>query len=124
METLIRRHIMWRLIWVCTVCLCPSNGFLGKNGLKLLLFVLSSAIDRRYPGSRISSAPLRLEGTGLTTVQVKGNSLLFLSSHVVTFPEIDSHVNTNDLDNDYHVDDNQPSFTPPPLFLSDCSLPL
>ena len=22
METLIRRHIMWRLIWVCTVCLC------------------------------------------------------------------------------------------------------
>lgn len=32
------------------------------------------AIDRRYPGSRISSAPLRLEGTGLTTVQVKGQT--------------------------------------------------
>ena len=23
---------MWRLIWVCTVCLWPFNGFPGKNG--------------------------------------------------------------------------------------------
>ena len=26
MKTLIRRRILRRLIWVCTVCLCPKNG--------------------------------------------------------------------------------------------------
>ena len=31
---LIRRHMMWRLIWVCTVCLLSIYGFPGKNGLK------------------------------------------------------------------------------------------
>ena len=34
MQTLIRCHIMWHLIWVCTVCLWPFYGFLGKKGLK------------------------------------------------------------------------------------------
>ena len=24
-ETLIRRHVLWRLIWVCTVCLCTTS---------------------------------------------------------------------------------------------------
>ena len=24
-ETLIRRHVLWRLIWVCDVCLCPQK---------------------------------------------------------------------------------------------------
>ena len=28
-ETLIRRHILWRLIWVCKVCLCPTKRTLG-----------------------------------------------------------------------------------------------
>ena len=28
-----RRHIMWRLIWVCAVSLCPIYGTLGLNGL-------------------------------------------------------------------------------------------
>ena len=30
-KTLIRRRILWHLIWVCTVCLCPKNGTLGLN---------------------------------------------------------------------------------------------
>ena len=34
MKTLIRRRVLWRLIWVCTVCLCPKNGTLGLYGLK------------------------------------------------------------------------------------------
>ena len=33
-ETLIRRHIMRRLIWVCTVFLCPTKRTLGLYGLK------------------------------------------------------------------------------------------
>ena len=33
-ETLIRRHILWRLIWVCAVCLCPTKRMLGLYGLK------------------------------------------------------------------------------------------
>ena len=33
MQTLISRHSMWRLIWVCTVCLGSFNRFPGKNGL-------------------------------------------------------------------------------------------
>ena len=28
-ETLIRRHVMWRLVWVCTVCQCLTNRILG-----------------------------------------------------------------------------------------------
>ena len=28
-----RRRIMWRLIWVCAVCLCPNYRTLSLNGL-------------------------------------------------------------------------------------------
>ena len=31
--TLIRRHILWRLIWVCTGCQCPTKRTLGLYGL-------------------------------------------------------------------------------------------
>ena len=31
-ETLIRRRILWRLIWVCTICLCPTKMTLGIYG--------------------------------------------------------------------------------------------
>ena len=33
-ENLIQRHIMWRLIWICSVCLCPTKRTLGLCGLK------------------------------------------------------------------------------------------
>ena len=33
-QTLIRRRVLWRLIWVYTVCLCPFKRTLGKNDLK------------------------------------------------------------------------------------------
>ena len=33
-KTLIRCHIMWHLIWVCTVCLCPTKVTPGLLGLK------------------------------------------------------------------------------------------
>ena len=33
MQTLVRRRILRRLIWVCTVCLGPKNGTLGLYGL-------------------------------------------------------------------------------------------
>ena len=36
MWTLIRCHIMWHLIRVCTVCLCPFYGFPRKYGLRLV----------------------------------------------------------------------------------------
>ena len=32
--TLMGRRMMWRLIWVCTVCLYPIYGMLGINGLR------------------------------------------------------------------------------------------
>ena len=31
-KTLIRRRVLWRLIWVCTVCLCPKNRAIGLYG--------------------------------------------------------------------------------------------
>ena len=31
-ETLIRRRVLRRLIWVCTVCLCPTQWTLGLYG--------------------------------------------------------------------------------------------
>ena len=38
-ETLIRPRILWHLIWVCTVCLCPTKRTLGLYGLALDLTV-------------------------------------------------------------------------------------
>ena len=29
-ETLVRRRILWRLIWVCTICLCPTKWSRGQ----------------------------------------------------------------------------------------------
>ena len=37
-KTLIRRRILRRLIWVCTVCLGPKNGTPGLYGLMSLIF--------------------------------------------------------------------------------------
>ena len=37
-ETLIRRRILWHLIWVCTICLCPTKRTLGIYGLKFNYF--------------------------------------------------------------------------------------
>ena len=33
-EVLIRRRVLRRLIWICTVCLCPTKGTLSLYGLK------------------------------------------------------------------------------------------
>ena len=38
METVIRRHIVRRLIWVCTVFLCPTKRMLGLYGLISFVF--------------------------------------------------------------------------------------
>ena len=32
--------VMWRLIWVCTVCQCPTKGWQGVNELKITSRVL------------------------------------------------------------------------------------
>ena len=36
-QTLIRRRVLWHLIWVCIVCLCPKKGTPGIYGLIRLL---------------------------------------------------------------------------------------
>ena len=36
-ETLIRRHVLRCLIWVCTVCICPTKRMLGLYGLRISL---------------------------------------------------------------------------------------
>ena len=42
-ETLIRRRVLRRLIWVCTACLCPTKRALGLYGLSLIMPPLSHA---------------------------------------------------------------------------------
>ena len=37
-ETLIRRRILWHLVWVCTICLYPTKRTLGIYGLKCNYF--------------------------------------------------------------------------------------
>ena len=44
MENLIRCSILWHLIWVCTVCLCPTKRTLGLYGL---------IVARRWVGTQI-----------------------------------------------------------------------
>ena len=34
-ETLIRRRVLRRLVWVCTICLCPTKRTLGLYGLRM-----------------------------------------------------------------------------------------
>ena len=36
-KTLIRRRVLWRLIWICAVCQCPTKRTLGLYGLIVLL---------------------------------------------------------------------------------------
>ena len=38
-KNLIRRHILRRLIWFCTVCRCPTKRVLGLYGLIKLLYL-------------------------------------------------------------------------------------
>ena len=33
LETLIRRHVLWRLVWICTICLRLTKMMLGLYGL-------------------------------------------------------------------------------------------
>ena len=33
--TLVRRRILGRLIWVCSICLCPTKSTQGVNGLSM-----------------------------------------------------------------------------------------
>ena len=40
MKTLFRRRVLQRLIWVCTVCLCPKNGTLGVYGLSSVSYLV------------------------------------------------------------------------------------
>ena len=50
-ETLIRCRVLWRLIWVYTVCLCPTKRTLSFNGLnKIQLTKLFNLLfrDRVY----------------------------------------------------------------------------
>ena len=39
LETLIRQYFLRRLIWVCTVCPCPTKRTLGLYGLKTVIGV-------------------------------------------------------------------------------------
>ena len=34
-QTLIRRRVLWRLIWLCTVCQCPTKRALGLYWLTM-----------------------------------------------------------------------------------------
>ena len=36
-ETLIRRSVLLRLIWVCTICTCPTKRTLGLYGFEHIL---------------------------------------------------------------------------------------
>ena len=48
MEILIRCHFLWRLIRVCTVCLCPTKRTLGLNGLMEKKQTLQTQIRHRF----------------------------------------------------------------------------
>ena len=54
MKTLIRRGILWRLIWVCTVCLCPTKRTLDlyMYGLRLRINKCDMAV-RQMPRLRV-----------------------------------------------------------------------
>ena len=40
-ENLIRRHVLWRLIWICTVCLCPTKKDARLIWVKLYITEMS-----------------------------------------------------------------------------------
>ena len=44
-ETLIRRHVLRLLIWLCTVCLCPTKRTLGLYGLKCSTLEIKTAVS-------------------------------------------------------------------------------
>ena len=54
MKILIRRHVLWRLIWFCTFCPYPTKRTLGLYGLIIaaLLFCLEKN-RRSYRSARV-----------------------------------------------------------------------
>ena len=55
MQTLIRGHILWHLIWVCTICLLPFYGFLRKNVLTVGPLSLGSSGSIQAGGGNLSN---------------------------------------------------------------------
>ena len=45
-ETLIKRRILRRLVWVSTVCICPTKKTLGLNGLTFSKTFLSGTLSK------------------------------------------------------------------------------
>ena len=59
MPTLIRCHIMWRLIWVFTVCSSLFYRFPGNNGLKRKIIIeFANTVD---PHETLSNQPSYLD---------------------------------------------------------------
>ena len=57
-QILIRRRLMRRLTWVCSVCLCPINGTLGFIGLKKKLIFTEKGVKNAEVASPESVAIL------------------------------------------------------------------
>ena len=61
-ETLIRRRVLWRLIWVCTICLHPTKRTQGLYGLsheRILQRAVHRPSSSRGPiASRVESVPV------------------------------------------------------------------
>ena len=45
-ETLIKRRILWHLIWVCTVCQLPFYGSPDYNGLGICVVIRLDAVHK------------------------------------------------------------------------------
>ena len=50
-EALIRRHVMWRLIWVCVVCIFPTKRRQCLNRLMFLKWFWFHGIPLNWPNS-------------------------------------------------------------------------
>ena len=70
-ETLIRHRDLRRLIWVGTVCLCPSKRTIGLNGLNIYDYVIVTPW--------VVGLYVEITASGLSYVQVDNHGITILN---------------------------------------------
>ena len=85
LETLFRLHVLRRLIWVCTVCICSTKRTLGLYRLRYSQ--RTSEYDQEMPQSHTTDQPTAPRGSDIVHRQPHDNKIInrgsYMSAHVL-----------------------------------------
>ena len=90
-DTLVRRHIMWRLNWVCTACLCPTKRRLGLYGLIILSILMCHTVKIIFQEPKINHGKRAISVSAIEfLLNIKNTlhtSFIFLINDILDYGE-------------------------------------